>query len=45
MFGMNFAYDFSKDFQMGGTFMHLGEKPLTTKVAMGSEPLNNTLWV
>lgn len=44
MFGMNFQYDFSKDFQFGGTFMHLGEKPLTTKVAMGSEPLNNTLW-
>lgn len=44
MFGMNFQYDFSKDFQLGGTFMHLGEKPLTTKVAMGSEPLNNTLW-
>lgn len=44
MFGMNFEYDFSKDFQMGGTFMHLGEKPLTTKVAMGAEPLNNTLW-
>lgn len=44
MFGMNFEYDFSKNFQIGGTFMHLGEKPLTTKVAMGSEPLNNTLW-
>lgn len=44
MFGLNFQYDFSKDFQLGGTFMHLGEKPLTTKVAMGSEPLNNTLW-
>lgn len=44
MFGMNFEYDFSKDFKIGGTFMHLGEKPLTTKVAMGSEPLNNTLW-
>lgn len=44
MFGMNFEYDFSKDFQIGGTFMHLGEKPLTTKVAMGAEPLNNTLW-
>ena len=44
MFGMNFEYDFSKDFKVGGTFMHLGEKPLTTKVAMGSEPLNNTLW-
>ena len=44
MFGLNWEYDFSKDFQLGGTFMHLGEKPLTTKVAMGSEPLNNTLW-
>lgn len=44
MFGIAMQYDFSKDFQLGGTFMHLGEKPLTTKVAMGSEPLNNTLW-
>ena len=44
MFGLNWQYDFSKNFQIGGTFMHLGEKPLTTKVAMGSEPLNNTLW-
>lgn len=44
MFGLSFEYDFSKDFQIGGTFMHLGEKPLTTKVSMGSEPLNNTLW-
>lgn len=44
MFGMNFEYDFSKDFQFGGTFMHLGEKPITTKVSMGAEPLNNTLW-
>lgn len=44
MFGLAFEYDFSKDFQIGGTFMHLGEKPLTTKVSMGSEPLNNTLW-
>ena len=44
MFGFNFQYDFSRDFQFGGTFLHLGEKPLTTKVPMGSEPLNNTLW-
>ncbi|MCH5182020.1 MAG: cell surface protein SprA, partial [Prevotellaceae bacterium] len=44
MFGLNWQYDFSKDFQIGGTLMHLGEKPLTTKVAMGSEPLNNTIW-
>lgn len=44
MFGVNFQYDFSQDFQFGGSLMHLGEKPLTTKVAMGSEPLNNTIW-
>lgn len=44
MIGLNWQYDFSKNFQLGGTFMHLGEKPLTTKVAMGSEPLNNTIW-
>ena len=43
MFGLNWQYDFSKNFQIGGTFMHLGEQPLTTKVAMGSEPLNNTI--
>ena len=44
MMGMNFIYDFSKDFQFGGTVMHLKEKPTTSKVAMGSEPLQNTLW-
>ena len=44
MFGLDWQYDFSKNFQIGGTFMHLGEKPLTTKVAMGSDPLNHTIW-
>ncbi len=44
MVGLNWQYDFSKNFKFGGTIMHLGEKPLTTKVAMGSEPLNNTIW-
>lgn len=44
MLGMNFTYDFSRDFQFGGTIMHLREKPYTTKVAMGSEPISNTLW-
>ena len=44
MFGLNWQYDFTTNFQIGGTFMHLSERPLTTKVAMGSEPLNNTLW-
>lgn len=44
MLGLNWEYDFSKNFQISGTLQHLTEQALTTKVAMGSEPLNNTLW-
>ena len=44
MFGVNWEYDFSKNFQMSGTLQHLSEQTLTTKVSMGSEPLKNTLW-
>ncbi len=44
MLGLNWQYDFSKDFQLSGTIQHLSEQALTTKVSMGSEPLNNTLW-
>ncbi|MBQ8046961.1 MAG: cell surface protein SprA [Prevotella sp.] len=44
MFGLNWEYDFTKNFQMSGTIQHLYEQALTTKVNMGNEPLNNTLW-
>ena len=44
MLGMNWSYDFTKNFQLSGTLQHLSEQALTTKVAMGNEPLNNTLW-
>ena len=44
MYGINWEYDFSKDFQIGGTFQQLREQSLTSKVSMGSEPLNNILW-
>ena len=44
MFGFNWEYDFSKNFQIGGTLQHLSEQALTSKVTMGSEPLKNTLW-
>ena len=44
MYGVNWEYDFSKDFVLGGTLMHLSEQALTSKVSMGEEPLNNTLW-
>ncbi len=44
MIGVNWTYDFTKNFQLGGTFMKLKEKALTTKVGMGNEPLNNMIW-
>ena len=44
LFGAHLEYEFNKDFTVGGTIMHLREKPLTTKVNTGSEPLANTIW-
>ncbi len=44
MMGVNWEYDFSKYFQISGTLQHLSEQALTNKVAMGAEPLKNTLW-
>ena len=44
MLGVNWDYQFSKNFVVGGTFQFLNEQPLTTKVNMGEEPLKNTLW-
>lgn len=42
--GLNWQYEYSDELNFGGTFMMLREKPLTSKVDMGSEPLNNTIW-
>ena len=44
MLGLNWQYDFSKNFQLSGTLQHLQEQAMINKVAMGAEPLNNTLW-
>ncbi|MDR3297449.1 MAG: cell surface protein SprA [Prevotellaceae bacterium] len=44
MVGTNLRYQFSKDFKLGGTILHLSEKPLTQKVSYGEEPLSNTIW-
>ena len=44
MAGLNWRYDFNPNLQLGGTFMHLNEKPLTSKVVMGDEPLVNTMY-
>ncbi|MDO9154133.1 MAG: cell surface protein SprA [Paludibacter sp.] len=42
--GTHLEYQFSKDFTLGGTVMHLSEMPLTTKVNTGNEPISNTIW-
>ncbi len=44
MLGVNWEYEFSKNFQLGGTLMHLSEQALISKVSMGEEPLKNTIW-
>ncbi len=44
MTGLNWNYNFGKELKMGGTFMHLNERPLTSKVTMGDEPLVNTMY-
>ena len=44
LMGAHVEYEFSKDLTIGGTLMHMMERPLTTKVNTGSEPLNNTIW-
>lgn len=44
MLGLNLDYAFSDDFTLGGTILKLSEKPLTTKVDMGYETVNNTIF-
>ncbi len=44
LLGLNLSYEFSKDFNIGATIMHMYEKPLTMKTGIGEESLKNTLW-
>ncbi|MBR3648459.1 MAG: cell surface protein SprA [Paludibacteraceae bacterium] len=44
LMGAHIEYEFNKDFTLGATIMHLSERPLTTKVNTGMEPLSNTIW-
>lgn len=44
MFGADLNYEFSKNFNVGATIMHLSEMPLTTKTTFGDESVKNTLW-
>ncbi len=44
MMGLDVNYDFTKNFSLGATIMHMSEMPLTTKTNMGDESVKNTLW-
>ena len=42
MFGLNWEYDFSKNFQLSGTFQHLSEQPLLTNKCRWATSLSTT---
>jgi len=42
--GIHLDYEISKDLVFGATMLNLSERPLTQKVNMGNEPINNTIW-
>ncbi|MFM7023500.1 MAG: cell surface protein SprA [Flavobacteriales bacterium] len=44
LIGSHLEYKFSNNFNIGGTVMNLTERPLTTKVDIGQEPMSNTIW-
>lgn len=44
LLGLDLNYAFNKDFNIGATIMHFSEKPLTEKVNIGDELINNTIW-
>lgn len=44
LLGLDLDYAFNKNFHVGGTLMHYGEKALTEKVSIGQELVNNTIW-
>lgn len=44
LLGLDLNYAFTKDFNIGATVMNFSEKPLTEKVSLGDELINNTIW-
>jgi cell surface protein SprA len=42
MLGTRFDYRFSEDINLGATVLHLNERPVVTRVAIGAEPTRNT---
>ena len=44
LLGLDLDYAFNKNFHLGATVMHYGEKAIGDKVAIGKELVNNTIW-
>ncbi len=42
--GTHLDYRLSNNFDIGGTILHLTERPYTQKVNFGEEPISNTIW-
>ncbi len=42
--GAHLDYRVSDNFDIGGTILHLTERPYTQKVNFGEEPISNTIW-
>ena len=42
--GTHLDYKISDNFDIGGTILHLSERPYTQKVNFGEEPISNTIW-
>jgi cell surface protein SprA len=44
LIGTHLDYKFSENFNVGGTILRLSERPMTSKVNIGEEPISNTIW-
>lgn len=44
LIGTHIDYEINKDFIIGGTVLNLTERPYTTKINTGDEPISNTIW-
>jgi cell surface protein SprA len=44
LIGTHLDYRVSDNFDIGGTILHLTERPYTQKVNFGEEPISNTIW-
>ncbi len=44
LLGTHLDYKLSNNFDIGGTILHLNERPYTQKVNYGEEPISNTIW-